>query len=116
MWMAVEIKSVPGLHWSQEWLPNQQKKLHPCGFQLLFRHGLYYMYLNVLLLTKLYFKQHVQWIIKDEEHGDTIVNIHVCPLQGGRGVALSSLCCIDCKIPFWDVKFEMRRPARPSFQ
>lgn len=43
------------------------------------------MYLNVLLLTKLYFKQHVQWIIKDEEHGDTIVNIHVCPLQGGRG-------------------------------
>lgn len=49
------------------------------------------MYLNVLLLTKLYFKQHVQWIIKDEEHGDTIVNIHVCPLQGGRGVALSSV-------------------------
>lgn len=43
------------------------------------------MYLNVLLLTKLYFKQHVQWIIKDEEHGDTIVNIHVCTLQGGRG-------------------------------
>lgn len=36
-------------------------------------------------MTKLYFKQHVQWIIKDEEHGDTIVNIHVCPLQGGGG-------------------------------
>lgn len=51
------------------------------------------MYLNVLLLTKLYFKQHVQWIIKDEEHGDTIVNIHVCPLQGGRG-EVKALCVV----------------------
>lgn len=25
MWMAVEIKSVGGLHWPQEWLPNPSK-------------------------------------------------------------------------------------------
>lgn len=114
MWMAVEIKSVGGLHWPQEWLPNPSKNCITvdfncysdyCGFQLLSRSVLYY---SVLLLTKLYFKQHVQWIIKRQNNmSQLFIYVHCW----GWGGTQSSLCCIDCKIDYRDVKFEMRVPA-----
>lgn len=83
------------------------QKLHYCGFQLLFRSVLYY---SVLLLTKLYFKQHVQWIIKRQNNMSQLF-IYVHCWEWGGGGTQSSLCCIDCKIDYRDVKFEMRVPA-----
>lgn len=81
------------------------QKLHYCGFQLLFRSVLYY---SVLLLTKLYFK-HVQWIIKRQNNmSQLFIYVHCWEWGGGTQ---SSLCCIDCKIDYRDVKFEMRVPA-----
>lgn len=115
MWMAVEIKSVGGLHWPQEWLPNPSKNCITvdfncysdyCGFQLLFRSVLYY---SVLLLTKLYFK-HVQWIIKRQSTCHNCLYMSTAGSGGGGGTQ-SSLCCIDCKIDYRDVKFEMIVPA-----
>lgn len=82
------------------------QKLHYCGFQLLFRYVLYY---SVLLLTKLYFK-HVQWIIKRQSTCHNCLYMSTAGSGGGGGTQ-SSLCCIDCKIDYRDVKFEMRVPA-----
>lgn len=83
------------------------QKLHYCGFQLLFRYVLYY---SVLLLTKLYFK-HVQWIIKRQSTCHNCLYMSTAGSGGGGGGTQSSLCCIDCKIDYRDVKFEMRVPA-----
>lgn len=45
---------------------------------------------------------------KTEQH---VTTVYICPLLGVGGGTQSSLCCIDCKIDYRDVKFEMRVPA-----